>query len=109
MHQPADFQTLIARFIGEELIRAADATVDPEENLFTSGYVDSVGIMRLIAYLESTLHIAIPPTDLVPDHFRSINAMTAYLVARLDQESTGDRRQSTAQRIGHEPSSELLT
>jgi acyl carrier protein len=84
MHQPADVQTLISRFISEELIRA-DATVDPEENLFTSGYVDSVGIMRLIAYLESTLQLTIPPTDLVPDHFRTINAIAAYLVTRLDR------------------------
>jgi acyl carrier protein len=85
MHRPADFQTLIARFISEELIRTADATVDPEENLFTSGYVDSVGIMRLIAYLESTLQLTIPPTDLVPDHFRTINAMAAYLGTRINQ------------------------
>lgn len=74
-----DIADLITGFIRGELLGGRDTVIDPDENLFTSGLVDSVGIMRLIAHLESSLDRKIPPTDLVPDHFRTINVMAAYL------------------------------
>ena len=52
---------------------------DREENLFISGAVDSMGIMRLIAHLENRLGVKILPGDLIPDNFKSIAAMAKYL------------------------------
>lgn len=72
-------ESMIATYIAETLLGSPGATIDPDENLFTGGYVDSVGILRLIAHVESTLGIAIPPIDLVPQNFRSVRAMAGYL------------------------------
>ena len=60
--------------------------MDPEDNLFTGGYVDSVGIMRLIAHLESTFAMKIPPPDLIPENFRTVRVMAAYLRGTDGQE-----------------------
>jgi acyl carrier protein len=68
----------IARFIDEQLT-PDDTPVDGDENLLTGGRLDSVGIMRLIAHLESTLRVAIPPSDLIPQNFRTVRIMAAYL------------------------------
>lgn len=70
---------LITGFIASDLLGGREAAIDPEDNLFTSGLVDSVGIMRLIAHLEDSLETKIPPTDLVPENFRTVNVMAAYL------------------------------
>lgn len=78
---PAGIEALIADYITGELLRDG-STLDPDENLFTAGYVDSVGIMRLIAHVESTLEVQIPPTDLVPENFRTVRVMAAYLAGR---------------------------
>ena len=78
----ARIQDVITTFIVRELLRTRDAAIDPEVNLFTDGYVDSVGIMRLIAHLEAAFDLRIPPTDLVPDNFRSVSVMARYLAGR---------------------------
>lgn len=75
-------EALIVSFIADELSGSSTAAIDCDENLFTGGYVDSVGIMRLIAHLESRLQIRIPPADLIPENFRSVRVMAAYLAAR---------------------------
>lgn len=74
---------LVIAFIRDQLQHGTEADIDAEANLFTSGLVDSVGAMRLIAHVESSLGIKIPPTDLVPANFRSIRVMAAYLRSRI--------------------------
>lgn len=56
-----------------------DSPIDLDDNIFTAGLVDSIGIVRLIAHLEDTLGIRIPPKDLVPSNFRTIRTMAEYL------------------------------
>ena len=73
-----DIEEIISAFLRRELLRAEDR-IDPDENLFTSGLVDSVGMMRLIAHLEQTLQLKVPPTELVPENFRTVRVMAAYL------------------------------
>jgi acyl carrier protein len=51
-------------------------------NLIADGYLDSVSIMRLVRHLESSLEIKIPPRDLVPRNFLTIDAMVSYLSSR---------------------------
>lgn len=53
--------------------------IDAEDNLLTSGLVDSVGMMRLIADLEEELGVSVPPPDLVPENFRTVQVMARYL------------------------------
>ena len=79
MPTATDIAALITGFIREELLGGRDTVIDPDDNLFTSGLVDSVGIMRLIAHLESALGMKIPPTDLIPENFRTIHVMSGYL------------------------------
>jgi acyl carrier protein len=81
MRDVTHIEHIITTFIVEE-IAGRGAVIDPEENIFTSGHVDSVGIMRLIAHLESTLDVTIPPTELVPQNFRTVRVMAAYLASR---------------------------
>ena len=78
MNTPEAPLQLISSFITDELACPLDP-LPLEENLFTSGIVDSIGIMRLITHLEQHLAIKIPPKDLIPDNFRTISTMSAYL------------------------------
>jgi acyl carrier protein len=79
MANAEDFESLITDFLATELLGASGPKIDPDENLFVSGHVDSLGIMRLIAHLETELALEIPPADLVPDNFRSVRVMAEYL------------------------------
>lgn len=77
--QQAAIEQRITAYIVETLIGDRQAVVDPEENLFTGGYVDSVGIVRLIAHVESVFGVKVPPTDRVAENFRTVRTMAAYL------------------------------
>ncbi len=75
-------EALIVDFIQDGWGADDSAEIDLDENLLTSGLVDSVGIVRLIAHLKESLNVTVPPTDLVPNNFRTIRIMAAYLDSR---------------------------
>lgn len=72
-------ERLIADFIRGELVGDETTVIELDENLLTSGLVDSVGIVRLIAHVTESLEVTVPPTDLVPANFRTVRVMAAYL------------------------------
>jgi acyl carrier protein len=56
------------------------------EDLFAAG-LSSMGMVALMLAIESAFDIAIPNADLVPDNFRSVQAVEA-LLARLQSSAT---------------------
>jgi acyl carrier protein len=50
-------------------------TLDPDEDLLDQGVIDSLGLMKLISFMEETFSIKIPDDEIVPDNFQSINRM----------------------------------
>lgn len=77
-----DLERLILDFLDREIVASGGPQIDPDENLLLGGHVDSMGIMRLVAHLETTLDLKIPATDLVPDNFRSVRTMASYLTRK---------------------------
>ena len=73
-----EIEAMVLDFVRAELLPEG-STLDPEESLFSSGLIDSIGIVRLIAHIERELDIRVPATDLVPDNFRTIRVMASYL------------------------------
>lgn len=77
-------ETQLIRFILDELAR--DSGVEkllPEDELLESSLVDSLGIMRLIAFIEQQFGYCVPSTDIVIENFLSVNAIVDYLSPRL--------------------------
>lgn len=72
-----DFKPALLDFIAVELLDGTRVEVD--ENLLADGAVDSLGMMRLVAYLEELCGIAVPVDDFVIENFRSVAAIDAYL------------------------------
>ena len=69
-------QTLTA-YISDELL--SGDPVDGDDHLLAEGMVDSLGMMRLIAYIEVSFAIKVPPEHFTIENFRTINAISAYL------------------------------
>ncbi|MDX1784495.1 phosphopantetheine-binding protein [Roseovarius sp. ZX-A-9] len=49
------------------------------DELLLSGLLDSLSVMRLVAFLEMEFGITIPPEDITVTNLASIDAMAAYL------------------------------
>ena len=74
---------IIQQYIQNELITdSADIELHFADDLLETGLIDSVSIMRLIAYLEEDFSVKIPPQDMIIDHFISIDAISEYLTSQ---------------------------
>ena len=68
----------LINFISLEILEFDDL-IDADENLLADGMVDSLGMLRLIGFIEANWHIKIPPQDFVVQNFRSVNVLVTYL------------------------------
>ncbi len=69
----------IRGFIRDELLNDPSATIEVDEDLLLSGRLDSLGVLRLVAHLQESMDVEIPPEDIVLEHFGSLRRMEAYL------------------------------
>lgn len=59
-----------------------DTAVVGDTDLLLTGLVDSLGVVRIVIWIESALNIEIDPIDVVLENFQTIDQMVAYLRAR---------------------------
>jgi len=79
----------ISEFIEREfLFRDPDVELELDTNLIKTGIVDSVGILRLVSFLENEFDLTFAPTEVRPENLSSLNAMTRFIGARLDDRSS---------------------
>ncbi len=72
----------IRRCILTDILNDPERDLTPEQDLLLSGILDSMSVLRLIAWLESECQIAIPAQDVIVEHFGSINQIRRYLDTR---------------------------
>jgi acyl carrier protein len=67
----SEFETALVSFINTELLLGTNLTIDPDTALFEDGMIDSLKILNLLGFIESTIGRAIPDEEIVMKHFRS--------------------------------------
>lgn len=67
----------LLQFIIEELLDGEQ--IESDENLLADGVVDSLGMMRLVAFVQERVGTNIPPQDLTLENFRTVDAISSYL------------------------------
>jgi acyl carrier protein len=76
-------EKVINDYISQELV--PDPALLPladETPLLDSGILDSLGLLRLVVYLEEQFGITMDDADLLPENFASVNSICTYLRAR---------------------------
>jgi acyl carrier protein len=63
-------------------ISPSDPRFGRDVDLFDSGYVDSVGLAEMLAFVEDEFGVEVPDDDLVSDEFTTIDGI-ARVVGRL--------------------------
>jgi acyl carrier protein len=52
--------------------------VEPETDLLLTGLVDSIGVVRIVTWMEDHLEIEIDPVDVVLEKFQTVALMVGY-------------------------------
>ena len=83
-------QSIIIKYIQDNLLTGkVEIELSPEDDLLGSGLLDSMGVMRLVAFVEETFNIKIPPEDIVIENFMDVKAITNYVESlNVDNESS---------------------
>ena len=56
--------------------------LQPEEDIFALGFVNSLLAMQLVAFVEKEFGVRVEDDDLDLDNFRSINAISALIAKK---------------------------
>lgn len=73
----------LKHYILDTLLNHSETTITPDQDLLLSGLLDSLSVMRLVAWLESSHAIKIPPEDILVEHFGSLNQIMDYLKSHV--------------------------
>jgi len=79
------FESRLLAFIRESLLPQSAVKLDEETYLFEDGLVDSLKILRMIAFVEQETGRAVEDRDIVMANFRSVRAIARRFAPTLDE------------------------
>src|SRR4051812_43032914 len=84
----ADVAAKIERFVRDHFrVGQQDTRFSRSAALFDLGYVDSVGVIELLAFVEQQFRVRIPDDTLLSDEFTTIDGMAA-VISRIANDHT---------------------
>jgi len=70
----------IVDFINQQLLGGLEADkLTADDDLLGTGWIDSMGMMSLITFIENRYEVKIPPQEMTIDNFRTVSSINAYL------------------------------
>jgi acyl carrier protein len=77
-----DSKTTLRDFISGELAGTRGGDLDDRADLLTSGVIDSLGVLRLVEFIEHRWGVRVPDEDVTLANFGSVDAIAEYLERR---------------------------
>jgi len=77
----ADVAAALSRFVNETIM-ARGRPLAPDDEFETAG-VDSMGLLKVLLFIESEFGFWMPDEDLHEDNVKSSHALAAYICRRL--------------------------
>lgn len=76
-------EAILLRHINDELVdEDVRGDVVADSQLLLDDYVDSVSVIQLVVFIETTFGYTVPPEDITIDHFGTVEQLGAYLRER---------------------------
>ncbi|MBM4130369.1 acyl carrier protein [bacterium] len=78
-----ELKATIREFIVGNFLFGDEARLTGDDlSLLDNGIMDSLGVLELVAFLESRLGLSVPDADLVPRNLDSVDNLVAYVERR---------------------------
>ena len=72
-------ESSIKGYIRGSLLSKPELQLENDTLLFESRILDSLSLLKLVLFLEQQFGVVVPAEELIPDNFKTIDAMCAYL------------------------------
>ena len=70
---------VLKKFIFEELVHIEDISSFTEEDDLLDAGLDSMGIMRLVLFIEEELGVSLPDEEIEPDNIQTLAAIVRWI------------------------------
>lgn len=72
-------QTITKFLVDEFLPDVPTESLDSDYDLLSGGVIDSLGLLKVIAWLEDQFDVVVDDIEIEPDNFRTVAAMNAFV------------------------------
>jgi acyl carrier protein len=73
-----EIERRVLAFLQRELLEPG-VTIDRDADLLSGEVIDSMGVLRLAAFVSEEFRIVMQPADFVVDNFRSVAVIAGYV------------------------------
>jgi acyl carrier protein len=80
----ADIERRVIEFIERELL-GPGASVGRDDDLLSGELLDSMGVLRLAAFVGEAFGIDLQPSDFVVENFRTVAVIAGYVARSLER------------------------
>jgi acyl carrier protein len=82
---PLNLQQALREYIFNQYLKGqVPDDFDDDYNLINAGIMDSLAIINTVAHIENHYKIEFDDGDIVPEHFLSVKALSAFVLSKLD-------------------------
>jgi acyl carrier protein len=81
-----EIEAQIEEFIATEVTADEAARVGRDDDLLESGLLDSTAITMLVSFIEDRFGVEVEDSELVPENFRSVAAISAFVASKTGAE-----------------------
>jgi acyl carrier protein len=75
-----DTKIQIRDFVRETFLKnSVTKNLTDDISLVESGIIDSLGILKVLLFIEETFGFKVDEQDVVPEYFENVNALAAYI------------------------------
>lgn len=82
-NDPAAIKERVTGYI-HDAVYAEKSKINDESLIFKEGFIDSMGFITLITFLEEEFKIKTSDADLLEENFESINAITEFVLRKSE-------------------------
>lgn len=83
-----DTKRAIGDYVNKKLRSGGGKEISEDANILTSGVVDSLGVLKLVDFIEHEFGTEVPEEDVTVTNFRSIAAIGDYLERKKQGEGS---------------------
>jgi acyl carrier protein len=87
--EASDIEQRLLAFLQRELLEPGVA-IGRDADLLSGDVIDSIGVLRLAAFVGEEFRIGVQPADFVVENFRNVAVLAGYVGRALTAQAAGD-------------------
>ena len=74
-----DIESELKTYLTQLAVDAAQDSIEPEDDLIGQGVIDSVGLIKLVEFVEQQFGIKLDDEEIVPENFQSLRCLSEFV------------------------------